>query len=69
MSFPSKAGHACRRAFTASLRFLFRVLRFLFILALVMLPAPLTACLVIILEPVRRNLPAEILRESQRARS
>ncbi len=63
MSAFSQAGCAFRRAFSASLRFVFRVLRFLFILGLVMLPAPLTACLVLILEPVRRNLPAEVLRK------
>jgi hypothetical protein len=45
------------------LRFILRFLRFLFILGLVMLPAPLTTFLVLILEPVRRNLPAEILRK------
>ena len=47
----------------ASLRFVFRVIRFLFILGLVVLPSPLTAWVVIILEPLRRNLPAEVLRK------
>lgn len=46
-----------------NLRFILRVLRFLFILGLVMLPAPLTTLVVLILEPVRRNLPAELLRK------
>ncbi|QRO00630.1 hypothetical protein JRI60_17130 [Archangium violaceum] len=65
MSSFSPAGGAFRRSFSACLRFVFRVLRFLFILGLVMLPAPLTACLVVILEPVRRNLPAEVLRKKK----
>jgi hypothetical protein len=41
-----------------------RVLRFLFILALVSLPVPLATCLALILTPLRRNLPAEVLRMS-----
>lgn len=49
----------------ACLKFTLRVLRFLFILALVVLPAPLTAWVVVILEPVRRNLPAELLRKKK----
>jgi hypothetical protein len=54
---------AVRTFVRASLRFAFRVLRFLFILGLVVLPAPLTAWVVVILEPLRRNVPAEVLRE------
>jgi hypothetical protein len=42
-----------------------RVLRFLFILGLVMLPSPLVMALAVILDPVRRNLPAEILRKKE----
>lgn len=52
------------RAFVrASLRFAFRFVRLLFILALVVLPAPLTAWVVILLEPLRRNVPTEVLRQ------
>ena len=62
MAFLPKArayGRAC-------LRFAFRVTRFLFILALVALPAPLVAWMAsIILDPVRRNLPAEVLRKEE----
>ena len=54
---------AVRTFVRASLRFAFRVVRFLFILGLVVLPAPLTAWVVVILEPLRRNVPAEVLRE------
>ena len=54
---------AVRTFVRASLRFAFRVVRFLFILGLVVLPAPLTAWVVIILEPLRRNVPAEVLRK------
>lgn len=54
---------AVRTFVRASLRFVFRVIRLLFILALVVLPAPVTAWVVIILEPLRRNLPAEVLRQ------
>ncbi len=42
-----------------------RVLRFLFILGLVMLPSPLVLALAVILDPVRRNLPAEVLRKKE----
>jgi hypothetical protein len=46
------------------LRFVSRLVRFLFILALVALPAPLVAWMAaVILEPARRNLPAEVIRE------
>ncbi|WNG39450.1 hypothetical protein F0U60_41515 [Archangium minus] len=54
---------AVRTFVRASLHFVFRVIRLLFILALVALPAPVTAWVVIILEPLRRNLPAEVLRQ------
>lgn len=54
---------AVRTFARASLRFAIRFVRLLFILALVVLPAPLTAWVVVILEPVRRNLPAEVLRK------
>ncbi|QRK08869.1 hypothetical protein JQX13_01465 [Archangium violaceum] len=60
MTFLPKAVRAFVRA---SLRFVFRVIRLLFILGLVVLPAPLTAWVVIILEPLRRNQPAEVLRQ------
>ncbi len=56
---------AVRTFVRASLRFAFRVLRFLFILGLVVLPSPLTAWVVIILEPLRRNLPAQVLRKEE----
>lgn len=42
-----------------------RVLRFLFILGLVVLPSPLVMALAVILDPVRRNLPAEVLRKKK----
>lgn len=58
---------AVRTFVRASLHFAFRVIRFLFILGLVVLPAPLTAWVVIILEPLRRNLPAEVLRKEDDA--
>ncbi|MFL5354875.1 hypothetical protein [Archangium sp.] len=54
---------AVRTFVRASLRFAFRFVRLLFILGLVVLPAPLTAWVVIILEPLRRNVPAEVLRQ------
>ena len=56
---------AVRTFVRASLRFAFRVLRFLFILGLIVMPAPLTAWVVVILEPLRRNLPAEVLRKEE----
>jgi hypothetical protein len=56
---------AVRTFVRASLRFAFRVIRLLFILGLVVLPAPLTAWVVIILEPLRRNVPAEVLRKEE----
>lgn len=56
---------AVRTFVRASLRFAFRIVRFLFILGLVVLPAPLTAWVVIILEPLRRNVPAEVLRQEE----
>lgn len=46
------------------LRFIRRVLQLLFILALIVLPAPLATLLTaIVLTPQRRNLPAEVLRK------
>ncbi len=42
-----------------------KVLRFLFILGLVMMPTPVVMALAVILDPVRRNLPAEVLRKSK----
>ncbi|WP_375771470.1 hypothetical protein NR798_11370 [Archangium gephyra] len=56
---------AVRTFVRASLRFAFRVVRFLFILGLIVLPAPLTAWVVVILEPLRRNVPAEVLRKEE----
>jgi hypothetical protein len=56
---------AVRTFVRASLRLTFRVVRFLFILGLVMLPAPLTAWVVIILEPLRRNVPAQVLQKEE----
>ncbi|MBN1208638.1 MAG: hypothetical protein JXB05_27505 [Myxococcaceae bacterium] len=47
----------------AVFKFCIRVLRFLFILGLVLLPNPLVMALVVILDPARRNLPAEVLRK------
>ncbi|WP_224243767.1 hypothetical protein [Hyalangium gracile] len=47
----------------ALFQFLVRVLRFLFILGLVMLPTPLVLVLAAIVDPHRRNLPAEVLRK------
>jgi hypothetical protein len=40
-------------------------MRFLFILGLVMLPVPVTAFVAVLLAPLRRNLPAEVLRKEQ----
>lgn len=47
----------------ALFKFVFRLLRLLFILGLVVLPTPLVMALAVILDPVRRNLPAEVLRK------
>ncbi|WP_224366179.1 hypothetical protein [Hyalangium versicolor] len=47
----------------ALFKFFVRILRFLFILGLVMLPSPLVMVLAAILDPARRNLPAEVLRK------
>ena len=54
---------AVRTFVRASLRFAFRVVRILFILGLVVLPAPLTAWVVIILEPRRRSVPTQVLQK------
>ena len=56
---------AVRTFVRASLRFAFRVIRLLFILALMVLPAPLTAWVVVILEPLRRNVPTQVLRQEE----
>lgn len=56
---------AVRASVRASLRFAFRVIRLLFILALVVLPAPLTAWVVVILEPLRRSVPTQVLRQEE----
>lgn len=61
-SFPK----AVRAFVRASLHFAFRFVRLLFILALVALPAPLTAWVVIILEPLRRSVPTQVLRQEYR---
>lgn len=47
----------------SSKRAVVRVLRFVFILALMSLPVPLATCLAIILTPLRRNLPAQVLKK------
>ncbi len=49
----------------SSLRLSLRVMRFLFILGLVMLPVPVAAFVAVLLAPLRRNLPAEVLRKEQ----
>jgi hypothetical protein len=45
---------------------LFRLCRFAFILALVALPVPLTAWVVVLLEPLRRSVPTQVLREKKK---
>jgi hypothetical protein len=60
MPLPSKAGRTWVRA---GLSFIFRVFRLVFILALVALPIPVAAWVVAILDPARRNLPAQVLRK------
>ncbi len=65
MSLLARARCACARAIMSSLRFSLRVMRFLFILGLVMLPVPVAAFVAVILAPLRRNLPAEVLRKEQ----
>ncbi|MDY7232976.1 hypothetical protein [Hyalangium rubrum] len=54
---------AVRAWVRACLRFLFRVFRLAFILALVALPVPIAAFVVALLDPARRNLPAQVLRK------
>jgi predicted tellurium resistance membrane protein TerC len=56
------------RLFPRIASFVFRFLRFLFILGLVALPVPLATCLAIILTPLRRNLPAQVLRKEDEPR-
>jgi hypothetical protein len=46
----------------ACLRFVFRVIRFAFLLSLVLLPVPVVLFVAAILDPARRNPPAEVLR-------
>lgn len=54
------------RLLASCLRFTRRVLQLLFILALVVLPAPLAVFLSsIVLKPERRNLPAQVLRQEE----
>jgi hypothetical protein len=60
-----RARCACARAIKSSLRFAFRLMRFLFILGLVMLPVPVAAFVAVLLAPLRRNLPAEVLRKKE----
>lgn len=47
----------------AMFKLFIKVLRFLFILGLVMMPTPVAMALAVILDPVRRNLPAQVLRK------
>ncbi len=44
---------------------LFRLCRLAFILALVALPVPLTAWVVVLLEPLRRSVPTQVLQEKK----
>jgi hypothetical protein len=44
---------------------LFRLCRLAFILALVALPVPLTAWVVVLLEPLRRSVPTQVLHKDQ----
>ncbi|XXF79053.1 hypothetical protein P2318_04680 [Myxococcaceae bacterium GXIMD 01537] len=65
----TQAGRACMRALAALVvlfRQALRAVRLLFILALVLMPVPLVLFLASVLEPVRRNLPAEVLRKKKR---
>jgi hypothetical protein len=62
MPLPSKAGRTWVRA---GFSFILSALRMLFILLLVVLPVPGAALLVAALDPVRRNLPAEVLRKKE----
>jgi hypothetical protein len=47
----------------ACLRFVFKVIRVAFLLSLVLLPVPVVLFVAAILDPARRNLPAEVLRK------
>ncbi len=61
----SRLPHPVRAWGRAGLRLAFRLCRFAFILALVALPVPLTAWLVVVLEPLRRSVPTQVLREKK----
>ena len=61
----SLLSHPVRAWGRAGLRLTFRLCRFAFILALVALPVPLTAWVVVLLEPLRRSVPAQVLREKE----
>lgn len=61
MTHPRGVRARVRALFT----FFVRILRFLFILGLVMLPTPLVIALAAVLDPARRNLPAEVLRKKK----
>lgn len=63
MIIPPKGVRARVRAV---FKFFIRVLRFLFILGLVVLPSPVVMALAVILDPARRNLPAEVLRKKEK---
>lgn len=65
MTLFAKGRCACARALSISLRFVFRLIRFLFILGLVVLPVPVAALVAVLLEPVRRNLPTEVIRKNK----
>lgn len=53
-------------ALRALRRAVFKLIRILFILAMVMLPLPIVMALSVVLDPVRRNLPAEVLKKKKR---
>ena len=53
-------------ALRALRRAVFKLIRVLFILAMVMLPLPIVMALSVVLDPVRRNLPAEVLKKKKR---
>ncbi|MGA9522590.1 MAG: hypothetical protein WBV82_14080 [Myxococcaceae bacterium] len=47
-------------------RVLFRSFRLLFMVALVFLPLPIVMAIAVVVDPARRNLPAEVLRRKRR---
>ena len=53
-------------ALRALRRAVFKLIRVLFILAMVMLPLPIVMALSVVLDPVRRNLTAEVLKKKKR---